>query len=158
MTERFAPGEERFSSKVVIFDAGNAVLTVLRAAHDRARAGQWDLPGGEADPHEAAIDCARRETWEETGFDLPRRYFQLVWRDRRPSAKGPHVNTRSFFRVELGLFRPVPPRLDIAELATHEWRSPAEAATTLGHCVQREAIDRSVIGLLDSMRVDFGLA
>ncbi|MFD0982008.1 NUDIX domain-containing protein [Tropicimonas aquimaris] len=33
--------------------------------------GQWDLPGGESEPGETALDCALRETHEEFGIRVP---------------------------------------------------------------------------------------
>jgi 8-oxo-dGTP pyrophosphatase MutT (NUDIX family) len=153
--ERFKPGDNRFSSKVAIFDAGNAVLTVQRAAHDEARGGAWDLPGGEALAGEEALDCVIRETREETGFDFPRHLFNLIWEVKRPSRRGPHSNIRSFFRLDVSLFHPTPPGLNREELQLFDWPSPEQAVVTLGHPLQRQAILRSIGHVADAMKVNF---
>jgi len=53
-------------------EAGPSFLLTRRALHMRRGAGNYALPGGNADPGEDAIDAARRETEEELGVVLPR--------------------------------------------------------------------------------------
>lgn len=39
--------------------------------------GKWCLPGGNLNPEELLIDCAKRELWEETGISADKDMFQL---------------------------------------------------------------------------------
>lgn len=161
MTERFKPGDVRNSSKVYIFDAGNNILGVKRAADDPARAGFWDLPGGEAELLQAEnrletpTECAARETYEETSFRFPHWMFRLVAEDTSPSAKGPHLNHRSFFRVDVGSFRPRLSCLDESEHETSGWLNPELAALILGTPLQKETVWRAVGAAADAMVVSY---
>ena len=45
----------------------NGQILIIRRASEPYR-GYWTLPGGRANPGESAIDCARREIFEELGL------------------------------------------------------------------------------------------
>ena len=51
--------------------AGGPEVLIARRRADAIRGGLWELPGGKAEPGEAAADAARRELAEETGIVLP---------------------------------------------------------------------------------------
>ena len=51
--------------------------------------GRWDIPGGFCDPEEHPAETARRETREETGFDVESTGFLGMWLDRYPDPADP---------------------------------------------------------------------
>jgi 8-oxo-dGTP pyrophosphatase MutT (NUDIX family) len=67
-------GRRRAAVAIVLTptDDGPAFFLTRRAMHMRRGAGNYALPGGNAEPGEDAIDAARRETLEELGVELPR--------------------------------------------------------------------------------------
>ena len=50
-------------------DTGLTVLLTRRSDSLKRHSGQVAFPGGKADPGEAPVDTALRETWEEIGLD-----------------------------------------------------------------------------------------
>ncbi|MGD0250555.1 MAG: NUDIX hydrolase [Thermoplasmata archaeon] len=58
----------RVAAKTAIF-RGERILLLHRALH-AANPGIWDLPGGQLYTGESLFRAARRETKEETGFDV----------------------------------------------------------------------------------------
>jgi len=54
---------------LVVNDAGQ-ILCLTRAEGDRARAGEWDFPGGNLDENEGHVPAVIRETAEETGIAI----------------------------------------------------------------------------------------
>jgi 8-oxo-dGTP pyrophosphatase MutT (NUDIX family) len=67
-------GRRRAAVAIVLSptDDGPAFFLTRRAMHMRRGAGNYALPGGNAEPGEDAVDAARRETLEELGVELPR--------------------------------------------------------------------------------------
>ena len=58
----------RVTARTAVF-RGDRILLLHRSS-DAANPGLWDLPGGHVEPGESLIQAARRETREETGFDV----------------------------------------------------------------------------------------
>lgn len=52
------------SANVAVLDVDGRLLLIRRTDNDN-----WALPGGGQDPGESIVDCAIRETREETGID-----------------------------------------------------------------------------------------
>lgn len=97
---------------------GQLELLYLRRSGGRF-AGQWWPVAGTLEPGEEAIDCARRELREETGFD-PEAFHAT-------GATVPHENGRDHLAIFVALVEVgAEPRLD-GEHDDHVWRSPAEA-------------------------------
>lgn len=71
MTDR-PPPRIRKSSRIILLDPANRVL-LLRFQMQRSDGPYafWVTPGGEAEPHEDSLTCARRELLEELNLDLP---------------------------------------------------------------------------------------
>ena len=64
-------------AKLAVLCAGQ-VLTFLRDdRRDIPYPGMWELPGGGREAGESPVECALRETWEETGLML--RPQDVVW-------------------------------------------------------------------------------
>lgn len=57
-------------AKTLVRNERDEVLVLRRFSGDIHRAGQWDLPGGTAEPNEQALTTALREAKEETGLQL----------------------------------------------------------------------------------------
>ncbi len=55
------------SSKVIVYNNGK-ILLLRRSGDISAGGGNWDIPGGGQEKDETLIDCARRETYEESGL------------------------------------------------------------------------------------------
>lgn len=140
--EHFKSGEIRHSSKVVVVDAGGSILTLLRTDQDR-RPRSWDLPGGGALIGESDIDCAWRETGEETNLWLPKFMFQKLLENNAPipSSCGPHNNLRTGYVLRLALYQPTI-LFDPNEAQAYEWRSPVQAERVISHPFQQELVVR----------------
>jgi|SRR3989344_2088917 len=59
----------RVAQKAVLFRGDGTILALRRSNTDSARPLQWDLPGGELEYGEDAIEAIVREVKEETGLD-----------------------------------------------------------------------------------------
>ncbi|MDJ0825003.1 MAG: NUDIX hydrolase [Rhodobacter sp.] len=76
---------EFLGSKLAILSGGQ-VLTMLRDdIPGLPYRGEWDLPGGGREGDELPIDCALRETWEETALRIELRW--VVWRRLYPNPR-----------------------------------------------------------------------
>jgi 8-oxo-dGTP pyrophosphatase MutT (NUDIX family) len=68
----------KFLQKVIIFNSENKVLAIKRVLSDKARAGKWDLPGGNIEEGDYADKSLKnihenvlyREVFEETGLKI----------------------------------------------------------------------------------------
>lgn len=67
------------------------------------KSGTWSFPRGKINKDESDIDCAVREAWEETGFDL--RAAGLVDEKRKPYPIDQTIRSQS---IRLFIFRGVP--------------------------------------------------
>jgi ADP-ribose pyrophosphatase YjhB (NUDIX family) len=56
------------SQKAVVFNSEGKILTMFRTETAPTRPNTWDLPGGDLDLGEDAIESIVRETTEETGL------------------------------------------------------------------------------------------
>jgi 8-oxo-dGTP diphosphatase len=57
-------------AKTIVVNADHQLLVLRRHDNDPHRAGQWDLPGGQANLGEAPLQAAIREANEEVGLCL----------------------------------------------------------------------------------------
>lgn len=99
---------KRAAVSVLLADAGDgsaAFLLTRRAAHLKAHAGQYALPGGRVDEGESALEAARREAREEIGLELAPQAF-LGRLDDYPTRSG-YLITPLVAWLE-GEARPVP--------------------------------------------------
>jgi len=55
------------SSKVIVYN-NNKILLLRRSGDISSGGGNWDIPGGGQEKGETLEDCARRETFEESGL------------------------------------------------------------------------------------------
>jgi 8-oxo-dGTP pyrophosphatase MutT (NUDIX family) len=60
----------RLTSRLVVMDPQDCVLLFLTAAPDSSGFTRWITPGGGVDPGESHDDAARRELFEETGYQV----------------------------------------------------------------------------------------
>jgi len=58
------------TQKAVIQNEEGKILTIFRTETAPSRPNTWDLPGGEVDFGESAIDSIKREIKEETGLEV----------------------------------------------------------------------------------------
>jgi 8-oxo-dGTP diphosphatase len=114
-------------------DNGRQVLVVHRPRYD-----DWDLPKGKLDPGESAVDCAVRETREESGYEgeilgelAPDRY----------RVRGRDKLVRWFLmRSTGGSFEPND------EVDRIRWLSPHEAREILSYGHARSLVDAVEVG------------
>lgn len=108
---------------IVTSELGRRVLAVQRTNDpDIAYAGQWEFPGGGADPGESPEDCAIREFFEETGITLTKGMF--VWRALYNSVRTPGARN-GFFVAEVAE-RDLPPLQFSDEAQAGGLLTPAE--------------------------------
>jgi len=84
------PDELTAAAVVFVTDARGAMLLVRTVARDA-----WGAPAGGRDPGETVLECATRETWEESGLRLdPARLtpcgYERVTLDDGPSGRWPN--------------------------------------------------------------------
>tara|TARA_Y100000034_G_scaffold130863_1_gene190368 strand:- start:803 stop:1207 length:405 start_codon:yes stop_codon:yes gene_type:complete len=73
-----------YAAVAVIFNEKNEVLLVKRSPAVESFVDHWCFPGGGADEGEESVDCAVRETFEETNLKLNPStliYFYTVVKD-----------------------------------------------------------------------------
>tara|TARA_R100001079_G_scaffold80971_1_gene44612 strand:+ start:269 stop:718 length:450 start_codon:yes stop_codon:yes gene_type:complete len=75
-------GRNREVASCIIFD-DDKVLIIRRSDTDPWKPGWWDLPGGNVDPGESAIEAAVREAKEETNLTVK----NLVKVESRPMGR-----------------------------------------------------------------------
>lgn len=106
---------------VLIFNNENKILLGLRSS-DPEKAdselegeGTWTLPGGKLDFLESPIECAKRETKEETDIDVKNLKLISVSDDKIPKA---HFITLGFLCKE---FEGEPKTMEPDEITKWEW-------------------------------------
>ncbi len=106
---------------VLIFNNENKILLGLRSS-DPEKAdselegeGTWTLPGGKLDFLESPIECAERETKEETDIDVKNLKLISVSDDKIPKA---HFITLGFLCKE---FEGEPKTMEPDEITKWEW-------------------------------------
>lgn len=73
-------GKTHFAD-VLLFNKDGELLILQRAAEDNSGSAtdKWCIPGGHVDPGEDFLTAARRELYEETGFELPvDKFFEVA--------------------------------------------------------------------------------
>ncbi len=73
-------------AKLAVISAGKVLAFLRDERTDIQWPGLWDLPGGGREPGETPVDCAIRETGEETGVML--RPSEVVWQRDFQEDKG----------------------------------------------------------------------
>jgi len=115
------PDELTCAAVVFISDAGGALLLVRTVVRDA-----WGAPAGGRELAETVLQCAIRETWEETGLHIdptalrPCGYERVTF-DEGPTGRWPHRrNYVACFVSVLDVVRPpVAPR--VADVDVAEW-------------------------------------
>lgn len=120
------PDEPTAAAAVFVTDAGGSLLLVHTVARDA-----WGAPAGGREPGETVLECATRETWEESGLRIdpaaltPCGYERVTF-DEGPTGRWP--NRRNYvacFTATLdAVAPPVAPRDQDVDAA--EWVRPAE--------------------------------
>jgi 8-oxo-dGTP pyrophosphatase MutT (NUDIX family) len=65
----------KFETAVCFLDYKNTFLMLLRQDY-KPFGNTWCLPGGKKDDNETLEECAARETYEETGFELDKKLLK----------------------------------------------------------------------------------
>lgn len=115
------PDELTAAAVVFVVDAGGSLLLVRTVARDA-----WGAPAGGREPGESVLECATRETWEESGLHIepaalrPCGYERVMF-DAEPAGRWPHRrNYVACFATKLAEVRPqVAPR--VADVDAAEW-------------------------------------
>ena len=139
------PARTRITARTAVF-RGDRILLLHRSSN-AANPGLWDLPGGHVESGETLATAARRETKEETGFDVR-------IRDLFDAQVYPSLSKRGTLRSELGIFfhceapRSKAPSLDPEEHTGFAWvrRSELSGYPTLPH------LDRTVRAAFETRR------
>jgi 8-oxo-dGTP pyrophosphatase MutT (NUDIX family) len=121
------PDELTCATVVFVTDAEGAMLLVRTVTRDA-----WGAPAGGREPVETVLECATRETWEETGLRidpaaLRRCGYERVTFDAGPAGRWP--NRRNYvagFAVVLGDAAPPVAPQDV-DVDAAEWVSRSEA-------------------------------
>jgi len=126
------PDELTTAAVVFVTDADGALLLVRTVTRDA-----WGAPAGGREPAETALECATRETWEETGLRIDPAAlrpcaYERVTLDEGPTGRWPHRrNYVACFATVLEVVRPpVAPRG--ADVDTAQWVSRSEAEQRCG--------------------------
>ncbi|MEU8585453.1 NUDIX domain-containing protein [Streptomyces sp. NPDC048664] len=109
------------AASVVVVDGAGRVLLQRRADN-----GVWALPGGAMNLGESLPDCARRETREETGYDVELTGIVGTYTDPGHVFAYDDGEVRQEFSVCF-LARPVGGRIAVSDESTDvRWFAPAE--------------------------------
>ena len=121
------PDELTAAAAVFVTDAGGAMLLVRTVARN-----SWGAPAGGREPGETVLECATRETWEESGLRLDPAALTLCGYERLTFDAGPAgrwPNRRNyiacFTTVLAEVMPPIAPRTEDVDAA--EWVERAEA-------------------------------
>jgi 8-oxo-dGTP pyrophosphatase MutT (NUDIX family) len=79
-----------FAAGILIITKDNFVLTVRDPSKKHMRPYYDGVPSGNGDLYESPIDCALRETFEETWLELPVEKIRLLEIEDRGDPKFPH--------------------------------------------------------------------
>jgi ADP-ribose pyrophosphatase YjhB (NUDIX family) len=122
------------TADVVALDDEDRVLLVRRARH-LDQGGKWALPGGFLDVNEFAVDGARRELLEETGYSTAALTLLAVSSDPKRDARQ-NVTFFFFCNVTERTAEPDDESEEITWFAFDELPSAAEVAFDHFHVLQ----------------------
>jgi len=127
-----------------------ASVAALAVVHDnkllmgkRRDSNKFTQPGGHLEKGESPIEAAKRELFEETGLDLPSRYFKPMSTERVSKGKS-NFNVHSFMVNLVGKRPATTVRHDPDnEVLSWKWVSPGKATEVLKNL--HVPIDKNVI-------------
>lgn len=85
------------TAKSLIVNPSGMVLLLVRSKDDDDSPGRYDFPGGGIAPNEDFASAAARETTEETGINIPKNQFKLVYAGTSISNSGNTLKNRLMF-------------------------------------------------------------
>jgi 8-oxo-dGTP diphosphatase len=122
----------RVTARTAVF-RGDRIL-LLHRSPNAANPGLWDLPGGRVEPGETLVHAARRETREETGFDVRiRSVFAAELYNSITKRGRPRTEVGVFFHCAAPTAKP--PAIDQVEHTEFAWVRRADLVSypTLPH-------------------------
>jgi 8-oxo-dGTP pyrophosphatase MutT (NUDIX family) len=133
-------GSTQGSHRVVQAAGGLVVRDGLVLVVHRPRYDDWSLPKGKLDPGESLEECARREVWEETGFEaVTERFLGIVrYTDRKDRPKEVHYWLMSIASGEFAAND---------EVDSIMWLTPDETVAQLSYLRDGDVL--SMAGLID---------
>jgi 8-oxo-dGTP pyrophosphatase MutT (NUDIX family) len=141
------------SVKLMVANPSNEILVVRRAADDKFRGREHELPGGEISmswhasrqkQQRQVIAGGAQELWEETGLQLNELEVVAVKGPIVRASKYGHVNKRHLIVARTAIFDPTICYDSVPggplEHFEHSWMTPGNAYEAVSHPVQRELI------------------
>jgi len=109
----------RSSVSVVVTNEHQQILLVQASSYHKK--GKWNFPSGRVEPGETVLEAARREAFEETGYQVKITGLLGIYHYRSPSGN---------FVVRFGFYGQIcsgTKRLDSDEISRVEWMGVPEA-------------------------------
>lgn len=79
--------QHRAGAGCLIWSIKGEQFLLIRRSEYVPLSNTWSLPGGRVDPGETPKDAARRETYEEIGFDIKQRSLKLIYKNETHAPK-----------------------------------------------------------------------